>query len=167
MTKMASVKCARATPLNRKTMKVSQERSLIERPKRKAIPQRIKQAVVARQDFTCKCGCGALVSARPKTDTCFDHRPPLRLRDVLPDGSDYSPAQHDPGYIDAICTREHHTRTHGNGATTAGTDAGLIKKERKREKRANNPKPERKFANRPFGKSRGFPPKGTRKMRGR
>ena len=28
-------------------------------------------------------------------------------------------------------------------------------------------KPKRKFASRPFGKSRGFPPKGARKMRGR
>ena len=109
-----------------------------DRPKRRNIPLKVKTAVVMRQNFACRCGCGALVSAMQKTDTCFDHRPPLRLRDVLPCGSDYSPAQHDPGYIDAICTREHHTRTHGNGATTAGTDAGLIKKERKRENRAKH-----------------------------
>lgn len=96
----------------------------------------VKVSVVMRQKGVCKCGCGQQVSSFPHTGTKFDHRPPLRLRDINKAGTDYEPPQHSVEHLDAICDDEHKRRTHGSGATTAGTDAGNIKKERKRENRA-------------------------------
>lgn len=125
------------------------------RPKRRAIPIAIKRQVCARQDGHCTCGCGLAVSEKPKTGTKFDHRPPLRLRNISADGLDYEPHQHSPAHIDALCREAHDRRTFGTGATTAGTDTGLIKKERKRSK---PPKFKQRIQNRPF------PPKGTVKF---
>lgn len=105
------------------------------RPKRQTIRIAVKREVVKRQGGVCPCGCGQAVSEKPKTNTHFDHRPPLRLRDVNRKRTDYVPPQQDPRYIDAICPTEHRRRTCGTGATTAGTDIGNIKKERRREKR--------------------------------
>lgn len=90
------------------------------------------------------------VSEKPRTGTKFDHRPPLRLRNVNADWTDYDPPQHSAEHIDAICETEHNRRTYGTGATTAGTDTGYIKKERKRLK-AEKPKP--KWAPRPMQKA--------------
>lgn len=101
------------------------------------------------------CGCGKTVSWQTNTDTHMDHEPALRLRDVLPDESDYSPAQHDPAYIDARCPESHHAKTHGTGATTAGSDVGKIKKERARSRapRFKRAWPTgRKMQSRPFQK---------------
>lgn len=137
-----------------------------ERPKRKQIPVYVKRLVCERMGGKCPCGCGQLVSWRPKTDTHFDHEPALRLRDILPDGSDYSPAQHDPKYIDARCSASHRRKTSGTGATTAGTDVGKIKKLRRYELSAagnaaatvaNPTKPawgSRKLPSKPFPKSK-------------
>lgn len=113
------------------------------RPKRKAIPVRVKRAVVERQGGICKCGCGQPVSWKPKTNTHFDHEPALRLREL--NNGDYIPGQHSMAHIDAICPESHHAKTHGTGATTAGTDTGKIKKERKR---ARPPKPKRTWPSR-------------------
>lgn len=123
-----------------------------DRPKRRAIPVAVKRAVCARQNGVCKCGCGMVVSEKPKTGTKFDHRPPLRLRDLSQDG-DYTPHQHSADHIDALCRESHDRRTFGTGATTAGTDTGLIKKERKRGK---PPKPSRKWGAGQKLKGRGF-----------
>jgi hypothetical protein len=106
------------------------------RPARQTIRIASKRTAVRQQGGICKCGCGQVVSEKPKTNTHFDHRPPIRLRNVNQDGSDYDPPQQDPRYIDAICPVEHRRRTSGTGATVAGSDIGLIKKERRREKRA-------------------------------
>lgn len=125
------------------------------RPKRRAIPKAVKVAVVNRQDGLCRCGCMQPVSAEPRTGTKFDHRPCLRLRNISEDGLDYDPHQHSERHIDAICREEHDRRTFGTGATTAGTDTGAIKKERKR---GRPPKPKRRWAkgskipSRPFQK---------------
>lgn len=106
-----------------------------ERPKRRAIPKRIKRKVCREQAGICAgFGCIALVSADPRMNTHFDHEPALRLRNVRSDGKDYIPPQHSPHHIDARCPPCHHAKTHGTGATTAGTDTGKIKKERKRAK---------------------------------
>lgn len=103
------------------------------RPPRKAIPAAVKRAVVARQNELCKCGCRAFMSWRPRMNTHFDHEPALRLRAVNKRGTDYVPAQLHPDYIDARCPDSHRVKTHGAGATTAGTDIGKIKKMRKSE----------------------------------
>lgn len=134
-----------------------------DRPKRRAIPVRIKRAVVERQGGICKCGCGQPVSWKPKTNTHFDHEPALRLREVSSAG-DYIPGQHSQAHIDAICPESHHAKTHGTGATTAGTDTGKIKKERKR---ARAPKPKRRWASRPLKSRNSFPPRGSTPMRRR
>ena len=141
------------------------------RPARRGIPVRIKKAVCERQNGVCRCGCGMTVSHLPRTGTKFDHRPPIRLRNISADGADYVPHQHDTDYIDAICAEEHQRRTNGTGATTAGTDTGYIKKERKREKAAAGAvRPKRKWSSRSMGKrppgsGNGFPPRGSTPMR--
>lgn len=128
------------------------------RPKRRTIPIRVKRAVVERQAGFCKCGCGQMVSAEPKTDTTFDHEPALRLRDVNPGLNDYIPPQHSQRHIDALRTACHHIKTHGTGATTAGTDIGKIKKARNLARggktvRHPMPKPhKRKWPSRTFQK---------------
>lgn len=118
-----------------------------QRPKRRAIPLRIKRIVCDRQGSLCKCGCGQPVSEKPKRNTHFDHEPALILRDVSADGSDYIPPQHDPAYIDARCPASHKVKTCGSGATTAGTDIGKRKKERKR---GLAPKFKRRWPSRPL-----------------
>lgn len=131
------------------------------RPPRTHMPIAVKREVSLRQEYRCKCGCGQHVSAVPKSNTNFDHRPPLRLRDINADGTDYDPPQHSAEHIDAICKTEHDRRTFGTGATTAGTDFGAIKKERKRNK---PPRLKRKMPSRPFGPGRKFPAKGSVKF---
>lgn len=128
-----------------------------QRPPRRTIPVAVKRAVIARQWGVCHGDrCYAGVDSKPGSNTHFDHAWALRLRDINADGTDYVPHQHDDRYIDALCPPCHHAKTHGTGATTAGTDIGKIKKERK----AGRPgKPKRKM------QGRGFPPKGSRPMR--
>ena len=134
-----------------------------DRPARRAIPVAVKRAVCARQHGVCRCGCGQPMSEKPRTGTKFDHRPPLRLRDVLPDGLDYDPPQHSVEHLDAICDAEHHRRTHGTGATTAGSDIGAIKKERRRNKKGFKPK--RKWHSAQLKLRSSFWPKGSRPFR--
>ncbi len=130
---------------------------MTDRPKRKAIPRRVKLNVVLRQGGKCKCGCGERVSTLAHTGTKFDHRPPLALRNLNKAGTDYDPPQHSVDHLDAICETEHKRRTHGTGATTAGTDFGLIKKERKRNKAlAGVKKPKRAWPTGRKLQSRGF-----------
>lgn len=95
-----------------------------ERPKRKAIPDKIKLEVVLRQDGRCT-HCGERLG--PLTGLNFDHRPAIINRDVNEAGTDYVPPQLDPEFIEAIhevpC---HDERTAGRGGerriTTAGSD---------------------------------------------
>jgi hypothetical protein len=141
------------------------------RPPRRNIPIAVKRAVAQRQGGICLCGCKTPIWTKQKCNVQWDHDPALRLRDVNRRKSDYIPAQHDPDYIVGRCGASHAAKTHGRGATTAGTDAGKIKKERKREKlhRAPN-KPKRGWLSRPLGKrppgaGNGFPPKGSTPMR--
>lgn len=133
-----------------------------DRPPRRTTPAAVRRAVVDRQDGFCKCGCGQRVHWWHKTNTHFDHEPALRLREINADGTDYIPPQHDPDYIDARCPESHAAKTHGTGATTAGTDIGKIKKERKR---ARAPQPKRPIPSQTFRKGKRKIP--TRKMRTR
>lgn len=130
-----------------------------DRPKRRAIPVAVKRAILERQGAECICGCGQPVSWQTKSDTHFDHEPALRLRAINADGTDYIPAQHDPRYIDARCPESHHAKTHGTGASTAGSDVGKIKKERKRNRA---PKRKRKIPPRanPWAKGRKMQSRG-------
>jgi hypothetical protein len=104
------------------------------RPKRKHIPIATKRDIAARQNGVCECGCGTPIWTGRKCNVEWDHMPCLRLRDVLLDGSDYIPAQLDPRYIVARCRRSHKVKTSGSGATTAYSDIGKIKKERRRDR---------------------------------
>jgi hypothetical protein len=106
---------------------------MIERPKRKAIPDRIKLEVVLRQDGRCT-HCGERLGTLAVTQ--FDHRPSIINRDVNEDGTDYVPPQLDPEHIEAIhgvpCHRE---RTVGRGGekrtTVAGSDIHIRDKTRR------------------------------------
>lgn len=105
----------------------------MKRPKRRAIPVRIKIVVLMAQAYKCALCHFRDVNVR-KRGTNFDHEPALRLRDLTEDGSEYVPHQHDPKYLQALCKVCHDIKTRGSGATTAGTDVGKIKKERRRDK---------------------------------
>lgn len=129
---------------------------MTDRPKRKAIPLAVKFQVADRQNNLCVCGCGLYIRPQKGRGTLveWDHEPCLRLREIAPDGSDYIPPQHSPDHIDARCQASHHAKTHGTGATTAGTDIGKIAKERRRKRK---PKFKRKMPTREFQGGRKFP----------
>lgn len=122
---------------------------MADRPRRRAIPQAVRRIVAENQCWVCLCGCERVIALRGGGIE-WDHDPALRLRDVAPDGLDYIPPQHDPGYIVARCEASHGRKTRGSGATTAGTDIGKIRKDRKR---ARAPKLKRKMQSRGFDKS--------------
>lgn len=122
----------------------------MDRPPRKTVPVRIRRIVCERQTWRCKCGCGDVVYAAHGQGTHFDHEPALILRDINEAGDDYIPGQLDPVYLDAYANISHaKAKTSGSGATTAGTDIGKMKKERKR---GRPPKPKRKIPSRPFSR---------------
>lgn len=130
-------------------------------PERRAIPLRIKRAIGDRQGGVCLCGCGAPIwrdEKRTKVTAGFvwDHEPALKLRSLVEKHGEleYEPHQHDAAYITARCAVSNRLKTSGAGATTAGTDVGKIKKERRRSRK---PKFKRAWA-----KGRKLP---SRKMR--
>jgi hypothetical protein len=136
----------------------------VSRPKRKAVPMAERRVVVARQFGLCKCGCKEMVYAERGRGTHFDHEPALILRDIHIDGTDYLPPQHSVPHLDAYAHISHARRkTCGMGASTAGSDTGKRKKERKRDK---PDKPKRKWGSRKMESRSSFPKKGARKMRG-
>lgn len=100
---------------------------MIDRPKRKAIPDKVKLEAVLRSVERnqgrcphCKERLGDL------TGLNFDHRPALINRDVNAAGTDYVPAQLDPEFIEPMHIDCHKVRTFGPGGekriTTAGGD---------------------------------------------
>lgn len=124
------------------------------RPKRKYIPMGVRRESARNQGGICGCGCGIAIWAdakETKSNCDWDHEPALRLRNVNRRRTDYVPAQLDPRYIVARCPSSHDAKTHGTGATTAGTDTGKIKKERKRDRA---PKPKRQWQSRGFDKTK-------------
>ncbi len=99
-----------------------------QRPKRKKIPEKVKDEVWRRQNGHCLCGdpLGAEVE--------YDHRPALISRTVDYQRKVYLPDQLDPKFIDALHPECHLQRTVGRkvGAaktvTTIGSDSWLKKK---------------------------------------
>jgi hypothetical protein len=96
---------------------------MADRPKRKAIPDKVKLLSVLRYDGKCphcKERLGELAGLN------FDHRPAIINRDVNDAGTDYVPAQLDPEYIEPTHIDCHKVRTFGLGGekrvTTAGSD---------------------------------------------
>lgn len=129
-----------------------------DRPKRKAIPVRIKREVCEAQGLLCYQCREAPVHWETGSRTHMDHRPPLRLRGISNDMRDYEPAQLDPIYLDALCVECHKLRTFlANGADYS--DITKIARFRRREKKIRGegkkkkawPKG-RKIASRPFQK---------------
>lgn len=125
-------------------------RVMVVRPKRKAIPPRIKAEVFIRQKGYCA-ECHKFIYDPAE----YDHRPAIILRPVNSAGTDYVPPQNDPSHIEALHADCHQKRTTGRkpGAertvTTKGSDIGLKSKFNRLEGRL---KPRRKS---PI-KSRGF-----------
>lgn len=131
--------------------------TILDRPpsdwKRPAMPVRIKLDVVIRQEGKCRQTgekLGTLANTR------FDHRPALWERKFDTVADDTIPPANDPAFIDACTIAGHDVRTHGNGATTVGSDSHR----RAKIKRMTDPKPskpKRKIRGRSsFPKGRGF-----------
>lgn len=103
---------------------------MADRPKRKAIPDKVKLEVVLRQEGRCP-ACGERLGLLSGLN--FDHRPAIINRPVNEDGTDYVPPQLDPEHIEAIHIKPcHDVRTNGPGGekriTTAGSDKHIARK---------------------------------------
>jgi hypothetical protein len=91
-----------------------------DRPKRKAIPDRVK-LIAALRRFNLKI-----------EDVQFDHNPALGLRPVNPFTGDTIPPANDPDHIEMLLIAEHKEKTFGRGGekriSTADGDVGKIAK---------------------------------------
>lgn len=104
--------------------------------KRPAIPTRVKLDVVIRQEGRCR-QTGHKLGTLDNTQ--FDHRPALWERRFDTVANDTIPPANDPASIEACTIAGHKVRTHGNGATTAGSDSHR----RAKIKRMTEPKPDK------------------------
>lgn len=75
---------------------------MTDRPKRKAIPMRVKLAA-----------CLRLLGFEPGARIEWDHTPALGLRPVNADGTDYDPPQLDPKHIEPKLHEPHKLKTNG------------------------------------------------------
>lgn len=102
---------------------MSSSRSAGQKPKRKAIPDRVKLIAALRR-------MGLTID-----DVQFDHNPALELRLINPHTGDTIPPANDPDHIDMLLIEEHKAKTFGPGGekriTTAGSDIGNISKMRR------------------------------------
>lgn len=121
--------------------------------RRKAIPERIKRIIEARQDGKCFCNCNA--SILPGSDVEFDHSPSLKMRPINASGDDYVPGQLDPDYIVARCSASHRRKTLGpSQASSVGGDIHAIAKiKRILKKRDGIKKPGRNIQSQGFSKT--------------
>lgn len=141
-----------------------------DRPKRKAIPDKVKLEVVLQQDGKCPICKERLGDLKGLN---FDHRPAIINREVNEAGTDYIPPQLDPGHLQAVHADCHKSRTFGPGGekriTTAGSDTHIRDKTRDlaakhsefisrilakssgdNSDNPSNSKPKSKFGKRPF-----------------
>lgn len=95
--------------------------------KRPAIPTLVKLDVVIRQEGRCKQTSEKLGTLK---NTQFDHRPATWERKFDTVANDTIPPSNDPAFIEACTIAGHKVRTHGNGATTAGSDSHRRAKDR-------------------------------------
>jgi hypothetical protein len=130
---------------------------IVDRPpkdwKRPAIPVLVRLDVVIRQEGKCKQTGDKLGTLK---NTQFDHRPGLWERKFDTVAKDTIPPANDPAFIEACTIAGHKVRTHGNGATTVGSDSHR----RAKIKRFTEPKgekPKREIPRRPFPAGRKFP----------
>lgn len=128
------------------------------RPRRKAIPDRLKLEVTLKQGGRCK-ACGEKL--HELADTQFDHRPALVNRNVNAEGSDYIPPQLDPEHIQALHVDCHRVRTSGRPATTAGSDIHI------RDKTKALQEQQAEFRRNLHAKGSGEPPPAAKKAKGR
>ena len=128
------------------------------RPKRKPIPMHVKlEACLIKLGFA------------PGEPIDWDHSPPLGLRPVSDDGTDYDPPQHDPRHIYPLERALHSDKTNGNPAVAlSGDKSRIAKAKRLEEKHAafrdrllereivfedwSEPRRKRKIPSRPFEK---------------
>lgn len=134
--------------------------AILDRPpkdwKRPTMPCKVKLEVLIRQEGKCAQTGDKLGSIE---NTQFDHRPALWERPFDTTTNDTIPPANDPAAIDACTKAGHKFRTHGNGATTAGSDSHR----RAKINRFTDPKPAK--LKRPL-RSRSSFPKG-RKLQSR
>jgi hypothetical protein len=132
---------------------------ILDRPpkdwKRPAIPTLVKLDVVIRQEGKCKQSGDKLGTLR---NTQFDHRPAIWERKFDTVANDTVPPANDPAFIEACTIAGHKVRTHGNGATTVGSDSHRRAKI-KRFTEPNPDKPKQKIPRRPFAAGRKFQPR--------
>jgi hypothetical protein len=132
--------------------------TILDRPplgwKRPSMPCKVKLEVLIRQEGKCAQTGEKLGNI---DNTQFDHRPALWERKFDTVANDTIPPANDPAAIDACTKAGHKFRTHGNGATTAGSDSHRRAKI-KRFTEPNLEKPKRPLRSRSsFGKGRKFP----------
>lgn len=124
------------------------------RPKRKAIPKKVRLTVLART-LNCCAACGHGFRRDSKIE--FDHRPAIIMRAVNVEGTDYHPPQNDPAHIEPLHKSCHLQRTVGRKAdaertvTVKGSDAWLKSKFARLEGKTKK-RPTKKIANRGFQK---------------
>ena len=96
---------------------------------RRAVPLAKQLEASKRQiaDLMQKLG---MVAVSEPVELQLDHDPALGLRDVDPVTGEHRPHQHDPRYLVWRPKQTHATKTHGSGATTAGSDVGEMRKTR-------------------------------------
>lgn len=104
--------------------------------KRPAIPTLVKLDVVIRQEGKCRQTGDKLGSLK---NTQFDHRPATWERKFDTAANDTIPPSNDPAFIEACTIAGHKVRTHGNGATTVGSDSHR----RAKIKRMTDPEPQK------------------------
>lgn len=96
---------------------------------RRAVPLAKQLEASKRQiaDLMQKLG---MVPVSEPVELQLDHDPALGLRDVDQATGEHSPHQHDPQYLVWRPKPRHAEKTHGRGATTAGSDVGEMRKTR-------------------------------------
>ena len=124
-------------------------------PERRAIPVAVKRAVRERQSGLCGCNenCGEKLPPDGKGLVEYQHTPPLALREINADGTDWIPPQHSADHILAEVKACHRRETYHprSKATSVGSDRHAIDKV-KRIRGETKTRPKRKWGKRKMAK---------------